>query len=187
MLLYTLARNIQPRVVVETGTCLGVSTIWIAAALRANGRGRIHTVDNYSTHLDSERAAAVLYHRRPDSVVERIARAGLTQFVDVRVGDSVPELERLRREIPPDKGVHLAFIDADHSIKGALGDFLAAEPLLAVGGYVILHDIFPDVCNCDGPAAVCQRINEVGVGKYELCSLYTAQTNYGLAIARRIA
>ena len=39
--LRTLVTTIKPNLVVETGTFLGVSTLWIAEALRLNGFGRI--------------------------------------------------------------------------------------------------------------------------------------------------
>jgi cephalosporin hydroxylase len=37
--------NIRPRTVVELGCFIGVSTIWIAAALEENGEGIVHGVD----------------------------------------------------------------------------------------------------------------------------------------------
>ena len=39
--LRTLVTTIKPNLVVETGTFLGVSTLWIAEALRVNGVGRV--------------------------------------------------------------------------------------------------------------------------------------------------
>ncbi len=51
MLLYVLARRERPEVVVELGTGLGVTTLWIAAALEENGTGHLWSVDN-GAHLD---------------------------------------------------------------------------------------------------------------------------------------
>src|ERR1700758_3749787 len=39
--LRTVVTTIKPNLVVETGTFMGVSTLWIAEALRLNGFGRI--------------------------------------------------------------------------------------------------------------------------------------------------
>src|ERR1700751_4993449 len=39
--LRTIITTIKPNLVVETGTFMGVSTLWIAEALRLNGFGRI--------------------------------------------------------------------------------------------------------------------------------------------------
>ncbi|UUZ54623.1 class I SAM-dependent methyltransferase [Massilia sp. H-1] len=46
VLLYSLVKREKPRVVVELGTGMGVSTAWIAAAMAENGGGTIYTVDN---------------------------------------------------------------------------------------------------------------------------------------------
>jgi len=43
--LRTLVTTIKPNLVVETGTFMGVSTLWIAEALRINGFGRIITCE----------------------------------------------------------------------------------------------------------------------------------------------
>jgi predicted O-methyltransferase YrrM len=43
--LRTLVTTIKPRLVVETGTFMGVSTLWIAEALRMNGLGRVVTCE----------------------------------------------------------------------------------------------------------------------------------------------
>lgn len=54
ILLYALARREKPKVVVELGTGLGVTTSWIAAAMKENGFGTIYTFDNGS-HFKRER------------------------------------------------------------------------------------------------------------------------------------
>jgi predicted O-methyltransferase YrrM len=53
MLLYNMVRREQPQVVVELGTGLGVTTAWVAAALKELGSGRIYTFDNGSHFQDA--------------------------------------------------------------------------------------------------------------------------------------
>lgn len=48
MLLYTLIRRERPRNIVELGTGLGVSTFWMAQALKEVGAGQIWTLDDGS-------------------------------------------------------------------------------------------------------------------------------------------
>ena len=48
MLLYVLVCRERPEVVVELGTGLGASTVWIAAALEENGSGHLWSVDDGS-------------------------------------------------------------------------------------------------------------------------------------------
>jgi len=46
VLLYSIIKREKPEIVVELGTGLGVTTAWIAAAMKENGRGKIYTFDN---------------------------------------------------------------------------------------------------------------------------------------------
>lgn len=187
MLLQALVRNIQPRVIVETGTCLGASTIWMASALQAlGGEGRqIHSFDLYSDPPDDRLAASPLFHNRRAGVEQRLRDAGVAHLVHLHQGDSVASLRDARDHLRSLGGVQLAFIDGDHSPKGALADLHAIEPVLQVGGYAMLHDVFPEVCNHVGPRWLLDNIASVTKATYQLCDIYTAQTNYGVTLLRR--
>jgi hypothetical protein len=68
MLLYTMVRREQPLNIVELGTGLGVSALWMAQALKENGRGRITTFDDGSHWKDTQevrRAAQLLAKAEP--------------------------------------------------------------------------------------------------------------------------
>lgn len=71
---YLTARSIRATTVVEFGTSFGVSTLWLAAAVRDNGGGRV-----IGTELVAEKAARARKH---------VEEAGLTDFVEIRVGDA---------------------------------------------------------------------------------------------------
>jgi predicted O-methyltransferase YrrM len=94
-LLHLLARSIGARRILEVGTLGGYSTIWLARALPADGR--LVTLELEQKHADV--AAA------------NLARAGLRERVDIRVGPALDTLPKLESEGagPFD----LAFIDAD--------------------------------------------------------------------------
>ncbi|MGE3107401.1 MAG: O-methyltransferase [Phycisphaerales bacterium] len=186
LLLHSLVRNIRPRVIIETGTCLGVSTIWMGSALRAAGGDALHTFDLYCEPPDQRLAASPLFHDRQGGVRRRLADAGLADLVHVHAGDSSTSIKSLHTEFRAAGGVQLAYIDGDHSPRGALADFHAVEPVLNVGGYVILHDTFPDVCNHLGPRWLIDHLADVSSCRYQVCEFYTAQTNYGIAVLRRI-
>ncbi len=186
MLLHALVRNIQPRVIVETGTCLGASTIWMAGALRASGGAALHTFDLFRAPPEERLAASPLFQNRRRGVEERLAAAGLADLVHIHEGDSAAQIVAQRDHLRSLGGVQLAFIDGDHSPKGALADLQAVEPVLQIGGYVMLHDTFPEVCNHVGPRWLLDNIGGVSRARYQVCDLYTAQTNYGLAIMRRV-
>ena len=94
-LLHLLARSIGARAILEIGTLGGYSSIWLARAL-ADG-GRLVSLEADARYAELART--------------NIARAGLAELVDVRVGkalDTLPELAAEQRE-PFD----FVFIDAD--------------------------------------------------------------------------
>lgn len=75
---YLTPRSLRTRTVVEFGTSFGISTLWLAAAVSANGGGRVMT-----TEIVPEKA--------------RIARrnfeeAGLADLIEVREGDALESL-----------------------------------------------------------------------------------------------
>ena len=93
--LHILARLVSARSILEIGTLGGYSTIWLARGL--NPGGRLITLEADSKHAELARA--------------NIARAGLGEVVDVRLG---PALEALPRIAAENRGpFDLVFIDAD--------------------------------------------------------------------------
>jgi predicted O-methyltransferase YrrM len=83
-LLYVTARAIGAKTIVEFGTSFAISTIYLAAAARANG-GRVIGTELEPTKVKAARA--------------NVAEAGLAQFVDIREGDAMKTLATLERPI----------------------------------------------------------------------------------------
>jgi predicted O-methyltransferase YrrM len=76
--LYICARARQATCIVEFGTSFGISTIYLAAALRDGGAGRL-----ISTELEPTKAARAQ---------ENLTAAGLSDIVDIRIGDALETL-----------------------------------------------------------------------------------------------
>lgn len=93
--LQILAQAMGARYILEIGTLGGYSTIWLARALPKSGR-------IISLELDPKHAAVA---------GANIARAGLTELVDVRLGKALETLPKLAAEGRPP--FDLFFIDAD--------------------------------------------------------------------------
>lgn len=91
-LLYLIAQLLGARSILEIGTLGGYSTIWLARALPAGGK--LVTLEVDPKHADVARA--------------NLARAGLTQVVDMRVGRALDTLAALAGQV-----FDLVFIDAD--------------------------------------------------------------------------
>jgi predicted O-methyltransferase YrrM len=122
-LLYMLARNSGARHIVEFGTSFGISTIFLAAALRDNGGGML---------VGSEFEPGKVAQAR-----ENLRTAGLSEFVDIRDGDA---LETLARDLPP--SIDLVLLDGAKSLYPKVLDLL--EPRLRVGALVLADNA--DMC-----------------------------------------
>ena len=118
-LLQLLARAQGARRILEMGTLGGYSTIWLARALPADGR--LITLEADPHHADVARA--------------NIARAGLAQVVELRLGAA---LETLPQMVAEGAGpFDLIFIDAD---KPGYPDYLTWALKLARRGSLIVAD-----------------------------------------------
>ncbi len=80
--IYDLLREREARNIIEFGTSFGISTIYLAAAAKANG-GRVIT-----TELLANKCAVAR---------ENFEQAGLSEYIDLREGDA---LETLREDVP---------------------------------------------------------------------------------------
>jgi predicted O-methyltransferase YrrM len=114
--LYTLVTTLKPSLVVETGSFLGVSTLWIAKALKANGFGKI---------VSCEFDPVVFAKAR-----EKIAASGLAEWIELRNESSL--------EMQVDGTIDLFFSDSDMPIREAeVKRFL---PQIRPTGLILMHD-----------------------------------------------
>jgi len=120
-LLAILAQAIGARRILEIGTLGAYSTLWLAGALPAGGS--LITLEADPKHAEVARA--------------NIERAGLSELVEVRLGqalDSLPVLHAAARE-PFD----LVFIDADKQNSAAYFEW--ALKLTRSGGLIIVDNV----------------------------------------------
>ena len=119
-LLYLVARACGARHVVEFGTSFGISTIYLAAAVKDNGNGCV-----VSTEIEPSK------HVR---AVANLKEAGLDGFADVRLGDALETL----REVP--EPVDLVFLDGWKDLYLPVLKLLT--PRLRRGAVVLADNIF---------------------------------------------
>jgi predicted O-methyltransferase YrrM len=122
-LLYLLTRAVRARTVVEFGTSFGISTLYLASAVRDNGGGRVIT-----TELQADKARRAW---------ESFVTAGLGDLIDLRVGDARETL----RELP--EPVDLLLLDGWLDLR--LPILRLVEPQLRLGALVIVDDIDLDI------------------------------------------
>jgi predicted O-methyltransferase YrrM len=120
-LLHVLARAIGAKRILEVGTLGGYSTIWLARALTPGGK--LITLEHEPKHADVARA--------------NVARAGLADVVEIRLGKAIESLPRIAAE--GGGPFDLVFIDAD---KPGNADYFAwAMKLTRVGSLIIVDNV----------------------------------------------
>ncbi|HEY0524013.1 MAG TPA: O-methyltransferase [Stellaceae bacterium] len=120
-MLMMLAQMRGARRILEIGTLGGYSTIWLARGLPADGSGRLVTLEANPKHAEVARA--------------NIARAGLADVVELRVGRALDTLPQIAAE--GGGPFDLIFIDAD---KPGNPDYLAWALRLSRRGSLIVAD-----------------------------------------------
>jgi predicted O-methyltransferase YrrM len=163
-LLNLLARLANARRILEIGTLGGYSTIWLARALPPGGR--LITLEYQQKHADLARA--------------NIARAGLADLVDVRVGKALDTLPQLAEELNNEHAelFDLVFIDAD---KPHNADYFAwSVRLTRPGGAIIVDNVVRggdvlDAHSEDPDVQGARRLNDV-MAANPMVSATTIQT-----------
>jgi len=111
-----LVTTLKPQLVVETGTFMGISTLWIAEGLKQNGRGRVVTCE-----YDAKVFAAAK---------KRFDASGLSEFIDCRNESSL--------ETQVEGTIDLLFCDSDAPLREKeVRRFLTQ---LNPHGVIVMHD-----------------------------------------------
>jgi predicted O-methyltransferase YrrM len=114
--LKTLVTTAKPNLVVETGTFMGVSTLWIAEGLKENGFGRVITIE-----FDPK------IH---EAAKNKFEKSGLAPWIDARLGSSL--------DLDVDGQIDLFFSDSELDIREKeVRRFL---PQINPNGIILMHD-----------------------------------------------
>lgn len=114
--LRALVTTTKPDLVVETGTFSGISTLWIAEGLKANGRGRVISCEFDTAIYENAKA--------------RIDASGLGQWIELRNESSL--------EMKVEGTIDFFFSDSDMPIREQeIRRFL---PQINPHGLILMHD-----------------------------------------------
>jgi predicted O-methyltransferase YrrM len=119
-MLYLIARAIQARRIVEFGSSFGISTIYLAAAIRDNGGGEV---------IGSELESA-----KHEAASRNLERAGLSAYAKILLGDARQTFQTI--PVPVD----LVLLDGWKSLYTPIIELL--KPKLREGAIVLSDNIF---------------------------------------------
>lgn len=116
VLLYQLARSMNARNIVEYGTSFGLSTLYLAAALRDNGGGRV-----ISSEFEPSKVVKARQH---------LVEGGVDDLVEIREGDA---LKTLASDLPD--RIDLVLLDGAKALYGDILDLV--ESRLRPGALIV--------------------------------------------------
>jgi predicted O-methyltransferase YrrM len=187
--LYEFAKNVSPRLVVEIGSFVGFSTLHIAQALKENGKGgHVVGIDLFDDDFPVQESmwdGREKWVNRLEIAENFLNNASLENVVTFIKGNSIEVYKQIRGVLT--NGIDLLLIDGDHSLKGVFADFNRYYNLVRPGGYIVLHDIYPENCGWDGPRILIDRLKKSGIvpRSMELIEIATPD-GYGFSVCRKI-
>ncbi|MBI4031710.1 MAG: class I SAM-dependent methyltransferase [Proteobacteria bacterium] len=134
--LYYLVRALNPQTVLEVGTHIGASTLYIARALKASGKqGRVTTVDILDVNAPEGPWKKAEMEMPPRGFAEKLECGEFIEFM------AFPSLDFMNGT---DKGFDFIFLDGDHGARTVYREVAAALKILNPGGVILLHDFYPE-------------------------------------------
>lgn len=179
---YSIAKMLRPLLIVEIGCFIGFSTQHFAQAVKELGFGSIISIDAFDWEVDAGRG---LQNRQEVAEYYR-KKADVTDIITFVKGYSDQVYPKIKPEIA--HKIDLLYIDGDHSIEGAFKDFNVYYDDVRQGGYIILHDIFPEMCGVDGPRTLLDTLKQSGFipTHIEVLEMLT-KDGFGIALLRKIS
>ena len=117
--LTALVEKAQPSLIVECGTAIGYSGLWMLEKLKTAGKGRLITVE-----IEPDRARDARTH---------FNRAGFGELIDSRIGDAIDVLQTIADPVD--------FLLLDNNFSNYFPCFLAIEPRLVDGATVVADNV----------------------------------------------
>ncbi len=182
--LYTLTRAVRPKIVIETGCFIGYSTICLCQALRDENHGHLHGFDLFAELPERKYVSPILGKTSTFREIApgHLAQAGLSDWVTFHEGDSSTNIRKAFSQLK--EKADLAFIDGDHTIKGAIADFEAVDEFLNPMGIIVLHDTSSEGSDWLGPEILLEKLDKVAPDAYGQINIPTLD-NLGLGLLQK--
>ena len=127
--IYTCIRALKPKIMVETGVASGSSTTYILNAMKANGVGKLYSIDL----PNADPAAQIPQGKEPGWLVPDVLRANWR----LTIGESKKELPALVKEA----GVIDVFLhDSEHTYENMMFEYNTVWPHIPHNGALLSDD-----------------------------------------------
>jgi predicted O-methyltransferase YrrM len=133
--LYYLIRALRPQHVLEVGTHIGASTLYIAKALIANGSGSITTLDIRDVNSPNAAWSKVGLSMSPLNLAEHLRCNEQIDFI------VAPAMEYMKSSA---ERFDLIFLDGNHRAPDVYQEIYLSLEILRPDGLVLLHDFYPN-------------------------------------------
>jgi predicted O-methyltransferase YrrM len=165
--IYCLIRNLMPKSVLEIGTHIGASMLYIALALkklRAITPGTSYNLISVDIRdVNDTVSARWRKYGSKLSPIEMLKQTGSDDLVSFVAMDSLEFFQKCTQRYD------LIFLDGSHSSATVYKEIPVALRVLRFGGYILLHDYFPNLrplwpngAVVPGPYLATQRLAKEG-------------------------
>jgi predicted O-methyltransferase YrrM len=156
--LYALVKWFRPKTVVEVGTHIGMSAVWMARALQENGEGKLYCIDNFCW------------------IEEKQEEQWITNVLTCDVRNTITLIKGRSQDVEWPGTIDMAYIDGNHAYHVCKHDVQKARDLGAT--CIILHDTVA----CDGSRKYAWEMRMSWSG----WDLLEVNFDQGLMIAKKI-
>jgi predicted O-methyltransferase YrrM len=117
--LYSFVRMAKPDLILETGTHLGISSVYMALACQRNKRGKVLTYE----------------------VLEGLRQEAQALWIDVDVANEIDSVLKSSLDVSLDKDVKIDILFLDSEPQYRFAEFEKFWPNLRDGGFIFIHDL----------------------------------------------
>lgn len=135
--LYYLVSTLKPQRVLEVGTHVGASTLYIARAMKSSGvHGKIVTID--ITDVNNPRTGPWRRVGLSQAPKDYASQLDVHNLIEFRTGPALNYMNNTKDRFD------FIFLDGDHSAQAVYQEVSAATAILNPGGLILLHDYYPE-------------------------------------------
>ena len=135
--LYSWVKMLKPRQIIEFGTGLGVSTLWMNQAIKENGGGILHTIDDGRMFVEAAEIVGLSQRSYDDYIVDLYNKFDIQDGVTFHkclMEDFYTEVGRHLEE----GSVDMIFSDYNHHPETIVEMFSKYLPAVSSGGMIFI-------------------------------------------------